>query len=460
MTLSDEIEKELLKFLELNLNELDLEDKILNFLTKIQKYIENSDFDVKKTQTAIFVFISNFIKYSSSTSNSEIIINSIINDEGKDTNFDYRPNFKKIDEIESLSKDISKKLHLDSLSKHFFDENERKKEENYLNLYEYYTTKICKQNENRIYINSFLNLLQLIKFPDFNEYLIMLSIKISLKLIESFTINYDDKLAGLEIINCMIQSTSKTDLSVNNRTLLILNTIERFVYEKDSIKFLYQLLKTQLSLLDIHETQYAANEHDYKLHSKYFNNLLDNCRMCSNLNVKIVYFLILKGFLKQMKDYMVKYLSKLFDILLVDTVDYMKSNINYKYNYVLIKLIFSIVEICLLQFECRVHAHAKMIIQFLIKFIYYLCLDYSDEDGMEFDVKFFENYNTIIYNDSMNEVDDKYYCLKYCFKLLVCLFKNDKVKFNEYNEFLELKFIQSNDFFKICIDFISKKVHE
>ena len=399
-----------------------------------------------------------FALYSKFISN----IKSLIDEEITNKNllcFDYRPKFEKIDEIENLCKNILSNLLLNDnlsefLAKHFY-ENERKE---LFNLYEYFNN--CFKMDNRMHTNSFLNLIKLIKFPHFNEHLITLSIKYCLKLIESFTINYDDKFHGIDLINCIIEKTSKSDLKANNRTLLLLNTIERFVYDKDSIEFIYKLYKTQLSILDIHETKYTVNEHDYNLHSKYLNNLFNSCLMCSNLSFKIVYFVILKRFLQQMNSYAIRYLKKIFDILLNDTIDYMKSNIDFKFNFILIKLIFNIIEMCAIKFEMRIHQHARIIIQFLIKFIYYTCLDYNDEDvSMIASEVLLEDFIKFYSDDSSLHENDKYFCLKYCLKLLIVyIFTNEKVKEREYSQFLELKLINSNKLFKLFIEFISKEI--
>ena len=462
------------------MNSLD-EQGIFNMLNKLECHVtdhidafnSSRSSSTKNFKVAIIVFTSNFIKYSPNQVELNETINSIINDanarkENDSTNFDYRPKYEKINLIEDLSinivkrvvssvnDDISNDSNLkdlsESLSKHFYDDTEQKE---LFNLYDYFNN--CFKIDNRMYTNSFLNLLKYIKFPHVNDFLIALSIKLCLKLIESFTLNFDDKLFGLELINCLINNTSKSDLIANNRSLLLLNNFERFMYDKDSHEFTYKLHVTQLKLLDIHESQYSSSEHEYSLHSKYFNILLNNCLMCSNLNVKIIYLLVLKKFLEQMHHYAVKYLTKLFDVLLVDTVDYMRANIDYKFNYILIKLIFSIIESCCIKFQQRIHQHAKVILNFLVKFIYYMCLDYCAEDEV-FDVKRFENYDKVLFEEESCLNDHRYYCLNYCLKLIIFLFKNEKIRRSEYKSFSELNLIDNNKIFEMTIQFIFKEI--
>jgi hypothetical protein len=453
------------------IKEIHSDDVILNFLKRLDSYIlvnknifDSRNVKVRNFKISIHIFISNFIKYVPYQIEFDHLINIVINDiEMKNKNeSDYRPKFEKIEDIEILSKNILNELFSkdnprelsELISKHFYDENEKKE---LFNCYQYFNDAFKNENENRMQINSFFNILKFVNFPHLNDYLMTLCIKLSLKLIESYTINFDDKLLGIDLINGLISKTSKSDLNLNNRTLLLLNNIERFMYDKDCIEFIYKLYFTQLKLLDIQETQYAVNDHEYSLHSKYFNILLNNCLMCSNLNIKIIYFFFLKKYLEQMNYYAVKYLSKLFEILLNDTIDYMKANIDYKFNYIIVTMIFSMIEICSIKFKLRIHQHAKTIIQFLVKFIYYNCLDYSEDELVH--EKLFQNYDKVSFEeDYMHE--DKYYCLKYCLKLIIIgLFKNEKVKMNEFKEFQELELIEKSKTFSLIINFIIKEIN-
>ena len=251
---------------------------------------------------------------------------------------------------------------------------------------------------------------------DDNDKLVEVYIRYVILYLEEF--NYDLKLNGLKLLDHLLENITPSRLTLNMRSNLIYDTLQKYVNDKESIQFLDHITKTMCQFLNLIESKYASVEHQYKKHSLLVDSLLNNCYMTSNKLIKCVYLSNLNDYVKQMNAYACRHLEKIFTIAFECTDN---SNISYEFDkqeVLLIKsleLIETTIEICRL----RIHAHARRILNFLLKLIYFYCIDEN--------VK--ENENK---EDRLKLVDR-------ILDILSLLFRNEKIKKNYYSEFCDLK---------------------
>ena len=146
------------------IKETNSDDLVLNLLKRLHSYIlanenlfNSMNVKIRNFKVSILLFISNYIKYLPDQIEFYNLIGIIINDrEAKNKcEIDYRPKFEKIDEIESLSKNILSEIFLkdnprelsELISKHFYEETGQKE---LLNLFHYFNNCFKKEIFNYI----------------------------------------------------------------------------------------------------------------------------------------------------------------------------------------------------------------------------------------------------------------------------------------------------------------------
>lgn len=248
----------------------------------------------------------------------------------------------------------------------------------------------------------------------YDDNLIETTIRYSLLYLEEF--NYDLKMKGLYILDHLITNVSSAQLNFNLRSKLIYENLERYVNEKENLDFMNMSNKIMCKLLIVIQSKNTCSEHGFKQHSVVIDSMLTNCYMTTNAAAKLVYFENLIHYLKQIGSYSSRHLDKLLTNAF-DPVDNSQISLDLVHQERLLirslNLIKCVVEICPL----RVHAHAKRIINFLLRLLY-LTSQTSNEGANNL-----ENF------DFINQITN----------LLNQLFQNELIKKRHYDEFLELQ---------------------
>ena len=265
---------------------------------------------------------------------------------------------------------------------------------------------------------NFENNLLNIKYPDFDESetLIETCIRYLILYLEEY--DYDLKLRGILLLDHLLANITPSKLNVNMRSNLIFDTLQRYLNDKDSLAFLDKTLGCMCALLNTIETKYSNNEHQYKRHSLILDSLLNNCFMTSNNSVKCVYLDKLPFYLRQMGVFSVRHLERLLTISF-ECVESNAEKVSFDFEKQEILLVGSlellecIVDVC----RMRIHAHARRIINFLLRLIYFASL---------VDAKDYANIEQL---DSFRRLS----CLMHT------LFVNEKIKEDFYAEFSQLK---------------------
>ena len=127
------------------------------------------------------------------------------------------------------------------------------------------------------------------KYPDLDddEALIETSIRYLILYLEEYV--YDLKCKGLLILDHLISNVTPSKINLNMRSQLLYDSLLKYVNDKESLKFLDKSIGSMCALLNVMETKYSNNEHQYKKHSVVVESLLNNCFMTSNNTVKCVY---------------------------------------------------------------------------------------------------------------------------------------------------------------------------
>lgn len=254
------------------------------------------------------------------------------------------------------------------------------------------------------------------KFPhyDENENLIETLIRYSVLYLEEF--NYDLKQTGLTLLDHLMANTSPSVLNLNMRSKLVLTSFEKYINDKEGpLVYLDKQMQSMLKLLNIIESTHSSSQHSYKQHSLILDSILNNAYMTTNTAIKEIYFKNIQGYVKQMNVYACRHLGKLLTVGFDCGLD----NSNLSFNFVernqlcvaSLDLIECILSICWL----RIHAHSKEIINFLLKLVYFACLEEEDQENLT------------------KPIIERITCM------LKRLFTNAKLANQEYEEFNTLK---------------------
>lgn len=264
------------------------------------------------------------------------------------------------------------------------DENENKFE-NYSNFNKDKRLKLI-QNYNSSFKNnnakadeeeaSFEKHLINTKSFDENEPLIEIIIRYSILYLEEF--NYDLKLIGLNLLDHLMLNTSAAVLNLNMRSKLILTTYEKNINDKEHLIFLDRQLESMCKLLNVIESSYSCGEHCFKQHSLVFDSILNNCYMTTNQQVKTIYYKNLIHYIKQMNVFTCRHLEKLLTVTFDCGLENSKINFDFEGRHDLLEKCLELLQVILETCSHRVNWHARRIINFLIKLLYFSCLEITN----------------------------------------------------------------------------------
>ncbi|CAF0793903.1 unnamed protein product [Brachionus calyciflorus] len=249
-----------------------------------------------------------------------------------------------------------------------------------LNLIQNYLKKSqIHLEENDLELNFDTFILDL-KFPQFDEDsdLIEVTIRYSIFYLEEF--DYEKKRHGLRVLNHMMDNITPAKMSLNMRSELIYDTFQKYINDKDSVEFLGDILESMRKLLNIIESKYTSQEHNYKKHSLVVDSMLSNCYMSSNVLVKSIYYNKFCLYVKQMGMYTIRHMEKYLTICL-DSIESSKLGYDFEKQEDLIMNSLNLIE-CLMQTcSLRLHTHSKRIMNYCIKIFYFysLFLEKSNE---------------------------------------------------------------------------------
>ncbi len=257
-----------------------------------------------------------------------------------------------------------------------------------------------------------------VKYPqlDDDEALIESSIRYLILYLEEYV--YDLKCKGLLILDHLIANITPSKLNTNMRSQLLYDSLVKYINDKESLTFLDKSIGTMCALLNVIESKYANNEHQFKKHSAILESLLNSCYMSSNNTVKCIYLNKLKLYIIQMDIFSVRHLEKYLTIAL-ECVESNTEKISFDFEKqeVLLCTSLDLLDCIINVLHLRIYAHARRIISFFIKVIYFFSLLDEDIDEIE-------------KLDSMKKTK----------RLIETLFnKNEKIKVNFFTEFSQLK---------------------
>jgi hypothetical protein len=285
------------------------------------------------------------------------------------------------------------------------------------------------ESQNETLEESFYNYLLSLKYPclDIDDNLIEMYIRYSIMYLDDY--DYNLKLNGLNLIDHLLEHLTSSKLGVNMRAVLLYNSLLKYAADKESRVFLGRIMPTMCLLLNKIETKFARGDHCYSQHSVVVDSLLNACYMSTDFQVKTIFIKSLHGYLTQMGDYscrhLEKYLTVAFDFL--DSVKTLKTNsmneesteidtqlqVKQDLAEVSIDFVLLLIDLCSL----RIHAHARRILNFCLKILYFYSFDSNNDEA-----------DTI--NDPIVvKIQD----------IIARLFKIEKVKNQLYEEFRELQ---------------------
>ena len=209
------------------------------------------------------------------------------------------------------------------------------------------------------------------KAPDFEQKdsLIETLIRYSISYLEEF--NYELKLAGLRLIDHLTDNISQSQLNANLRSKLLIDTLERYLHDKDSHEFLNRILATMCSCLKAYEAESGSiGQHSFKKHSQILDSMLSNCYMTSDLQVKIIYYGHVGNCMRQMGNFASRHLEKMLTICF-ECSEHLQIGFDFSTKQALLSKAVDLLQSIIQHLHLRVHAHSKRIINFLIKLIYF-----------------------------------------------------------------------------------------
>lgn len=309
-------------------------------------------------------------------------------------------------------------------------ENFIKINKNFDCFYDYFNNGL-KNDSNRIKLTrlQFKNLVENLKFDAFTENLVDLAIKAFIAYIEDY--DYEQRIKALDLLDHLVENCIKTQLSFNNRALFIFSFLNRYLHDKDSPEFLKRLLHSTLKLLDIIESKYTSNEHQYKLHSEVFEGVLNNCYLSTQTNIKLIYYDSIQEYTQQIGVFLARHLTRYYQVAF-ECFEHIKGvdlNTNFGDFSIFIKC-FDLIKVSIDLCKTRIHVHAQKIVNFLLKLLYYCSI--SNENHLEITQKIIN-------------------ILKYLFSL-------EKCSHLYLDELKKLRNIQTNEKFESYIDCIINNV--
>ena len=268
------------------------------------------------------------------------------------------------------------------------------------------------------------------KYPDLDddEALIETSIRYLIFYLEEYV--YDLKCKGLLILDHLISNVTPSKINLNMRSQLLYDSLLKYVNDKESLKFLDKSIGSMCALLNVMETKYSNHEHQYKKHSFVAESLLNNCFMTSNNTVKCVYLNKMKLYLVQMDVFSVRHTEKYLTIAL-ECVESNTEKIcfDFEKQEALLSNSLDLLECIINVLHLRIHAHARRVINFLLKVMYFFSL--LDED-----IERIESINS----------------LKKTKSLIETLFtKNDKIRLDFFSEFSQLRSVSNLNLKFVCL---------
>ena len=268
------------------------------------------------------------------------------------------------------------------------------------------------------------------KYPDLDddEALIETSIRYLILYLEEYV--YDLKCKGLLILDHLISNVTPSKINLNMRSQLLYDSLLKYVNDKESLKFLDKSIGSMCALLNVMETKYSNHEHQYKKHSVVVESLLNNCFMTSNNTVKCVYLNKMKLYLVQMDVFSVRHTEKYLTIAL-ECVESNTEKIcfDFEKQEALLTNSLDLLECIINVLHLRIHAHARRVINFLLKVVYFFSL--LDED-----IERIESINS----------------LKKTKSLIGTLFtKNEKIRLDFFSEFSQLRSVSNLNLKFVCL---------
>jgi hypothetical protein len=243
---------------------------------------------------------------------------------------------------------------------------------------------------------------------------------------------YEHKLIAAKLTKHLIENCAKTELNFNNRSRFLFDVLTRYLHDKENLVLLKELLEATNMLLEVIETKYNIYEHNYKMHSNLFDAILNNCFMTTITSAKLVYYEIIKTYLKQLGYYSVRHLSKLYQVSF-ESLEHLQASIELNANLNLFHQSFDLVELTIDLLPLRMHSHSKQIVNYYVKLLYHCSLAIEQSEGLV--------------SEDIQAIADR------IIRILAKLFSIEKVKEQDLESFTQLKFIDTNkDFNK----FISK----
>jgi hypothetical protein len=138
--------------------------------------------------------------------------------------------------------------------------------------------------------------------------LIDTAIQYSLFYLEEY--NYDLKSKGLSIVEHLLAEATCSQLLYNLRSKLIYTCLERYINDKDNLKFMDKTQRVMSSLLNVMESNQSSKTHAFKQHSVVFGSLLNNSYMTTKLPAKLVYYNNFLVYIRQIGTYSCRHLGK------------------------------------------------------------------------------------------------------------------------------------------------------
>lgn len=103
--------------------------------------------------------------------------------------------------------------------------------------------------------------------------------------------------------------------------------------------------------------------------------------MTTNIQIKLIYFNNLINYVKQMSIYSSRHLAKLLQVTFDIGLDNSNISFNFEERHELCLASLDLIESIIQTNWMRIHAHSKTVITFLLKLLYFVCLD--DENNAE-----------------------------------------------------------------------------
>jgi hypothetical protein len=285
-----------------------------------------------------------------------------------------------------------------------------------------------------------------LKYPclDLDDNLIEMYIRYSILYLEDY--DYNLKLKGLNLVEHLLNDLTSSKLALNMRSVRLYNSLLKYINDKDSRVFLGRIISVMCFLLSKIETKFARAEHCFAQHSTVVDSLLNGCYMSTDFKVKTTYMKSIRGYLTQMGDYscrhLEKYLTVAFDFLesvkLLNTksmndespgMNDQEMEVKQELAESSIDLVALLIDTCSL----RIHAHARRILNFCIKVLYFYSLDVTND---------FHESDTLN-NPTLVKIRS----------LIASLFKLEKVRNQLYKEFQAMQSPESgvNENFRFLV---------